>query len=96
MSPDLPKRESTQRGKVIWYKRIDNIQKAWKIVKENAGIEDLQLKDLRTYFNYHLKSVCGFTTKEAAAYLGNSEEINDRHYSPVSVEVVRRKLKSLA
>lgn len=74
--------------------RIDNVKKAWTSLKEQTGVSpDLQMKDLRTTCNYMLKARMGFTTKEAAAYLGNSEEINELHYTPVSEPDVWEKLK---
>ena len=51
------------------------------------------MKDLRTTCNYLLKARLGLTTKEAAAYLGNSEAINELHYTPVSEQDVLRKLE---
>lgn len=76
----------------VIYSRVDNIQRAFSRLKEKAGVEDLQLKDLRTYFNHILKSKFLFSSKEAGSYLGNSEEVNERHYSPVSDVVVRGKM----
>lgn len=57
---------------------------------EASGVVDVQLKDLRTYFNHRLTSEFGFSAKEAGAYIGNSEIINKRHCTPVSMDVVKR------
>ena len=47
----------------------------------------------RTFFNWLLVSSCGLSHKEAGAYLGNSEEVNRFHYMPVSLELVREKMR---
>lgn len=77
--------------------RVDYVNKCWDIFKLQAGVSDLgiQLKDLRTYFNHKLKSQYGFTSKEAGAYIGNSEEINNQHYTPVSEDVIREKMRRM-
>ena len=59
------------------------------------GISDLQVKDLRNWFNHKLKSHYGFTTKEASAYLGHSPEVNEYHYDPISEDVIQEKLNAL-
>lgn len=68
----------------IRYLRLDSIKKSWAALCKEAGVENLQIKDLRTHFNHVLRSRCGFSAKEAGAYLGNSAEINDLHYTPIS------------
>jgi len=74
-----------------FYARVDRVDKSWATYRALAGVENLQIKDLRTYFNHHLRKL-GFSSKEAGAYLGNSEEVNEMHYSPVSEVELRRKL----
>ena len=44
-----------------------------------AQVENLQLRDLRTYFNHILKTNYNFTSKEAGAYIGNNEVVNELH-----------------
>ena len=80
------------------YTRIDNLSRAWIALKANAGIQkNLQLKDLRTYFNtVVLIGACRFTNKEAGAYIGNSVVINMRHYEAVSHQVIEHKIKSIS
>ena len=46
------------------------------------------LKDLRTYFNHLLVSRYGFSNKEASSLIGNSPEVNLKHYDPVSLSVI--------
>ena len=77
------------------YTRVDNISRAWITLKRKAGIENLQLKDLRTYFNsVVLIGAYGFTNKEAGAYIGNSEAVNKQHYDAVSDGMIEIKMKS--
>ncbi|NQU63254.1 MAG: site-specific integrase [SAR324 cluster bacterium] len=65
----FPKKKRVDNGSRLVYSRNDNIYNSWATLKRNAGIENLQLKDLRTYFNHFLKSECGFTSKEAVHIL---------------------------
>ncbi len=74
--------------------RRDSIKRAWASLKKRHGIEDLQVKDLRTWFNHVLKSRYQFSTKEASSYLGHSPRINEYHYDPISPEVIRAKLNA--
>jgi len=76
----------------IQYSRVDSVKTAWKSLKKRAGVTNLQIKDLRTYFNYKLKTYYGFSSKEAGSYIGNSKEVNDLHYTPISQEVIRHKM----
>ena len=73
--------------------RISSVRRAWQNLLSEAGIPPVQVKDLRTFFNWLLVSSCGLSHKEAGAYLGNSEEVNRFHYMPVSLEVVREKMR---
>ena len=63
-------------------------------MKKRAGIENLQLKDFRNWFNHHLKHELQFTTKEAASYLGHCPKVNETHYEPISKERMTLKLNS--
>lgn len=74
------------------YTRVDDVGKAWDTLKRNAGVTNLQLKDLRTYLNHLLKTRFMFSGKEAGAYLGNSEEVNNKHYTPVSDISIQMKM----
>jgi integrase len=85
--------DSDQRK--VQHMRLDSIKNSWSTLKQAAGVTDLQLKDLRTYFNYTLKSTFGFTAKEAGAYIGNSAEINDLHYTPATLANMESKLRNL-
>jgi len=90
----FPKGEIHRVGKSsqILFTRLDNPQNSWKVLKKRVNIQNLQLKDLRTYFNHTLKNRFGFTSKEAGLYVGNTEKINDLHYTPVSEEQIREKI----
>ena len=77
------------------FKRTDSIKKSWSGILKRLGIEDLQIRDLRTYSNHVLRSKLGFSAKEAGAMLGNSEKVNELHYSPVSDVELKRKLKGI-
>ncbi len=77
------------------FERTDSIKKSWASILLKLGIEDLQIRDLRTYSNHVLRSKLGFSAKEAGVMLGNSEKVNDLHYSPVSTTEMRLKLKGV-
>ena len=74
--------------------RRDSLSSAWVTMKKRAGIENLQLKDFRNWFNHHLKHELQFTTKEAASYLGHCPKVNETHYEPISKERMTLKLNS--
>ena len=38
----------------------------------------------------------GFSNKEASSYLGNSPEVNRRHYDPISLAVIKAKTEGLS
>lgn len=80
---------------MVRYERLDCIKHSWSTLKKAAGVTDLQIKDLRTYFNYTLKSRFGFTAKEAGEYIGNSAEINEIHYTPALLANMQAKLGTL-
>jgi integrase len=92
----FPKRvvQKTASGdRIIRYQRLDSIKKSWKTVRKAAKIQNLQLKDLRTFFNCTLKSTFGLSAKEAGIYIGNSAEVNEKHYTPISPAGVESKLR---
>lgn len=76
--------------------RRDSLRRSWDSLKNRNGVKDLQIKDLRTWFNHKLKNEFGFTTKEASAYLGHSEEVNENHYDPISLELIQQKLNMVS
>ncbi len=91
----FPKKDIVRRkdgSTTILYSRVDSIKTAWKSLVARAGVSNLQIKDLRTYFNHKLKSRYGFSSKEAGVYIGNSQEVNDLHYTPVCQEQIRNKM----
>ena len=44
--------------------------------------------------NILLVSQLGLSNKEAGSYLGNSEAVNNQHYTPVNLEAINVKLRS--
>ena len=76
--------------------RIGSVKRAWGNLLEEARIPKIQIKDLRTFFNWVLISHFGLSHKEAGSYLGNSEQVNYEHYSPVSLSQLSSKLKAQA
>lgn len=78
------------------YERIDYIKTSWNSLITKAGVEDLQIYDLRTFFNWVLRSKYNFTSKEAGDYIGNTDEVNDAHYSPVSMDLVRERIGTMS
>jgi integrase len=92
-------REYTDRNeckqRVITYSRCDSIKKAWGTIRREAGIDDLHVHDLRRFFNrVILQEKLGFTPEESGRYIGNSEEVNRDHYSPISTETFERKINT--
>ncbi|MDX2471570.1 MAG: tyrosine-type recombinase/integrase [SAR324 cluster bacterium] len=85
--------KEVKRNQVVYYERVDSIKKSWATLLKQANVTDLQVKDLRTYCNHLLKSKYGFSAKEAGSYLGNSEKVNETHYTPISQEEIERKMK---
>ena len=73
--------------------RINSTKRAWFKLLNQAGVLPFQIKDLRTYFNWVLVSQLGLSNKEAGAYLGNSEAVNNQHYTPVNLEAMSFKLR---
>ena len=74
--------------------RINSTKRAWFKLLNQAAVLPFQIKDLRTYFNWVLVSQLGLSNKEAGAYLGNSEAVNNQHYTPVNLEAMSAKLRS--
>ena len=74
--------------------RIGSVKRAWRNLLTQAEVPPMQLKDLRTFFNWVLISNYGLSHKEAGSYLGNSEQINYDHYSPVSLSAISSKLNA--
>jgi integrase len=94
----FPKEEKHKVGNnvSVFYSRVDSIKTSWTSLKRKAGVTDIQVKDLRTYFNHILRSRYGFSSKEAGEYLGNSCFVNDMHYTPVSSSEMRSKLNRIS
>ena len=53
--------------------------------------KNIQIKDLRTFFNWMLVHEFGFSNKDAGKYIGNSVEVNKMHYDPYEEEFIRAK-----
>ena len=62
-----------------------------KTLMDISGVEDLQFKDFRTYFNRILKTKYNLTSKEAGVYIGNKKVVNEFHYSPDHKPTIREK-----
>ena len=80
----------------LYSRRIDNLDKAFDKLLEVAGVDGLIFKDLRKYFNHILVNRYGFSNKEATSYIGNSPEVNLRHYDPVDPAVIRSKTEGMS
>ncbi len=80
----------------VSYERVDSVKSAWGTVCKKAGVSDLRLHDLRRYFNTFLKNHCLFSAKEAGAYVGNTEEVNDRHYTTVDPQLLQLKIRRIS
>ncbi len=79
--------------RIIRYSRCDSFKKSWANICRKTGIKDLQFKDLRRYFNKRvLQDRLGFSLHEAGWYIGNSKEVNEKHYSPITAEMLALKL----
>ena len=80
----------------VGYCRVTCIHNGWESLKKLARVENLQLRDLRTYFNHILKTNYNFTSKEAGVYIGNNDEVvNELHYSPYHEPTIREKMRKL-
>ena len=89
-------RRIVEIGQVISHRdlRINSTKRAWFKFLNHTGVLPFQIKDLRTYFNWILVSQLGLSNKEAGTYLGNSEAVNNQHYTPVSLEAMSAKLRA--
>jgi len=55
------------------------------------------LKIFKSKISGHkLRSFYGFSPKEAGAYIGNSDVINDLHYNPISFDMMKQKMKKFS
>ena len=82
------------KTRVIGFRVTD--QELQKIKGNNlrckAGLPDLQVKDLRTFFNWLLGTKSDLSNKELGRYIGNTERVNLDHYTPYSLESSNEKL----
>jgi hypothetical protein len=85
----FPKKVVDGKSGKVSYCGVNCIQNGWESLKKQARVENLQLRDLRTYFNHILKTNYNFTSKEAGAYFGNNEVVNELHYSPYNEPVAK-------
>jgi len=91
---EFPDREECEY-RIIEYSRCDSVRKAWSTIRKKANIEYLKLHDIRRFFNRCiLQEKLGFSPLEAGCYIGNSEEVNLKHYSPISPETLDRKINN--
>ena len=74
------------------YVGVRDFRTAWNNLRCQAGLPDLQVKDLRTFFNWLLGTKYGLSNKELGNYIGNSEKVNQIHYTPYSIESSNEKL----
>lgn len=90
----FPKREVLRNSGDIIYTRVDSINDSWRVLKKQAGVFDIQIKDIRTFFNWMLTHEYGLSSKDAGLYIGNSEQVNHDHYTPSDETFIRSKLRS--
>ena len=90
----FPKQEG--KGDEIVWTRV-NISKGWSKALEAAGLagKGYLFRDLRTTTNTLLTEHLGFTHKEASEILGNSPEVNAKHYTAVQLDLAREKMQRL-
>ena len=72
----FPKKVVDGKSGKSGYCRVNCIRNGWESLKKLARVENLQLRDLRAYFNHILKTNYNFTSKEAGVYIGNNEVVN--------------------
>ena len=72
---------------------VRDFRTAWYNLRCKAGLPDLQVKDLRTFFNWLLGTKSDLSNKELGCYIGNTERVNLDHYTPYSLESSNEKLK---
>ncbi len=77
--------------------RVDNISKGWAKALQAAGLagKGYLFRDLRATTNTLLTEHLGFTHKEASEILGNSPDVNARHYTTVQLDLAREKMQRL-
>ena len=75
--------------------RTSSVKRAWRNLLKEADVEPIQIRDLRTFFNWMLISQYGLSHMEGGVHLGNSEAVNYNHYTPVSLETIGAKLRGL-
>ena len=75
---------------------VRDFRTAWNSLRQKAGLPDLQVKDLRTFFNWLLGTKSDLSNKELGCYIGNSERVNLEHYTPVNLESSSEKLGRLS
>lgn len=80
----------------VSYERVDSVKNSWGTLKKKANVDDLRLHDLRRYFNTFLKNHCLFSAKEAGAYVGNTDEVNDRHYTAINLGLLSEKIQQIS
>ena len=71
---------------------VRDFRTAWNNLRCKAGLPDLQVKDLRTFFNWLLGTKSDLSNKELGCYIGNTERVNLDHYTPYSLESSNEKL----
>ena len=93
---EFPSRDECSFRQVV-YSRCDSIKIAWDSVCKDAGVINLRLHDLRRFFNRSvLQERLGFTPEEAGKYIGNSTQVNKDHYSPISFELISKKMAKIS
>ena len=75
---------------------VRDFRTAWNSLRQKADLPDLQVKDLRTFFNWLLGTKSDLSNKELGCYIGNSERVNLEHYTPVNLESSSEKLGRLS
>ena len=63
----------------VKYSRLRSIKGAWTEVRRRAGALHIWVHDLRRFHNEALRDH-GLTNEESGALIGNSKEVNARHY----------------
>ena len=91
----FPKKVVDGKSGKVGYCRVNCIRNGWEALKKLARVENLQLRDLRTYFNHILKTNYNFKSKEAGVYIGNNEVVKELHYSPYHEPTIIEKMQRL-
>ena len=74
------------------YVGVRDFRTAWNNLRCIAGLPNLQVKDLRTFFNWLLGTKSDLSNKELGRYIGNTERVNLDHYTLYSLESSNEKL----